>query len=132
LQFLTIASLLIDYATGERFSSGVELQWPEDDVTPGTRELRGVPLADELCERLFENWCEKRCVIALTYLLYGWPMSAPCGEGLIRLLESMKHLRILHNELLSDEEVSIIAELVKVIDHELFVSSLSAILPSGG
>ncbi|MCA8023641.1 hypothetical protein [Burkholderia metallica] len=67
---------------------------------------------NEHCLRLFDTWCERRNVIALLYLLRGWPILSQSKTFRARLVNLLNDLRCWHADALSAEDRHIIAQIV--------------------
>ena len=53
------------------------------------------PLAawvEDVCWRLFDDWCERRAVVPLCYLMCAWPLAYRSRDQLIRLYCAMSEL----------------------------------------
>src|SRR5690242_8517483 len=69
---------------------------------------------DRLCIRLFDNWCERRSVIPLSFLMHAWPILGTAPLATTRLLNTLQELQQFHPETLSTEDHQVI-ELVLAI-----------------
>jgi hypothetical protein len=79
---------------------------PHPDVT--SQRLAHV---EQICVTLFERWCEQRNVLALTYLMYGWPLMGGDPYLVRRLVQSLRELGEHHQEALLNED----AELLRLL-----------------
>jgi hypothetical protein len=63
---------------------------------------------DQLCLLLFDNWCERRSVIPLSYLMHAWPILKGVPLARMRLLNTLQELRQFHPDSLSIEDHQVI------------------------
>lgn len=61
---------------------------------------------DELCLELFESFCERRSIVALAYLMHGWPLVVQNATTCRRLLDNLVELGRWHlSELVESEKI---------------------------
>ncbi|MGF6659531.1 hypothetical protein QF000_001175 [Paraburkholderia atlantica] len=72
---------------------------------------------DSICLRLFDSWCEARCVRSLAYLMHCWPMIDSTPAALRRLGETMRELRRNHAEQINEYEFRALCEVADLIDE---------------
>ncbi|MBN3759612.1 hypothetical protein [Burkholderia sp. Ac-20365] len=70
-----------------------------------------------LCLRLFDRWCETRCVTALAYLMHCWPLMDSTPAALRRLGETMCDLRRYHADQLDGEGFQALCEMADLIEE---------------
>lgn len=63
---------------------------------------------EQICLTLFDQWCEQRNVLALAYLMYGWPLTNDDPSSVRRLLQSLRELGEHQHETLPSEEIALI------------------------
>jgi len=83
---------------GQFTTCGAEEVWHHD------ARVHGLAFIDEICQSLFDRWCERRNVVALAYLMHAWPLLIGGPHIVKRLLQSLRELKEHHSELLSWEE----------------------------
>ncbi|TKC92310.1 hypothetical protein FAZ69_01070 [Trinickia terrae] len=62
---------------------------------------------NSICLRLFDLWCEKRCVTPLAYLMHCWPLLDTGGASIRRLVDTMDELCKFHPD--------------EVLEHDLWL-----------
>jgi hypothetical protein len=67
---------------------------------------------NELCFELFESFCERRSVVALAYLMHGWPLTVQNAATGRRLLETLVELGRWHLSELVDSEKTLIDQII--------------------
>ncbi len=73
---------------------------------------------DDLCNELFDRWCESRSLVPLSYLLYAWPIVAVTPLKAERLIDALRDLTQFHRESLGVHDLKTISE-VMVKCHEI-------------
>jgi hypothetical protein len=68
-----------------------------------------------MCLALFDRWCEQRNVLALAYLMYGWPLAGDDPSLVRRLVQSLRELGEHHHEALLSEEHALLG---LILDRE--------------
>lgn len=68
-------------------------------------------LTEKICLTLFDRWCEQRNVVALAYLMHGWPLPGNAALQTKRLLQSLRALKEHHHEALLSEELALLGSL---------------------
>jgi hypothetical protein len=89
---------------------------------PQTCPADGTPHLDATCQRwafveqicltLFDRWCEQRNVLALAYLMHGWPLAGDDPSLARRLLQSLRELWKYHQEALLSEDAALLSLLL--------------------
>lgn len=59
---------------------------------------------NDLCHALFESFCERRSIVALAYMMHGWPLVNDQPGEYRRLLQTLADLRLWHEAELNDTE----------------------------
>lgn len=72
-------------------------------------------LAEQICLTLFDRWCEQRNVLALAYLMHGWPLAGNAALQTKRLLQSLRELKEHHHETLLSEELALLGLLLDLV-----------------
>jgi len=54
---------------------------------------------NSICHRLFEMWCENKCLVPLCYLMHCWPLSRVDLAAVRQLGETMHELKVSCDEL---------------------------------
>jgi len=67
---------------------------------------------EQICLTLFDRWCEQRNVLALAYLMHGWPLTGDDPSLTRRLLQSLRELGEHHHEALLSEETALVGLLL--------------------
>ena len=66
-------------------------------------------------ESLVNAWCDRRCLVALKFILQGWPLSSGLTDDWGQLLDSLQNVRsFAAHELTADE-----AEKLTAFTHEV-------------
>jgi hypothetical protein len=73
---------------------------------------------DELCRYLFDDWCERRSVVPLSYLMHAWPLVGADPRGCSRLLEALQELLESDPESLTRSELLIIRQMLAIHAHK--------------
>lgn len=68
---------------------------------------------------LVDAWCERRNIIALKYVLQGWPLAQGLTDEWVNLLESLKMVRDWGSSSVTPEESETIRRLINEIDAML-------------
>jgi hypothetical protein len=71
---------------------------------------------DRLCIQLFDNWCERRSVVPLAYLMHAWPVLKAALRARTNLLNTLRELRQFHPDLLSESDHQIIEQVFAIED----------------
>lgn len=71
---------------------------------------------NRLCMNLFDSWCNRRCIIPLSFLMHAWPTLKDTPIARVRLLDTLQELRKLHPDSLIEEDHQVI-ELILEIDR---------------
>jgi hypothetical protein len=74
-------------------------------------EVQRFAFVERICLTLFDRWCHQRNVLALTYLMHGWPLTRNDPSLVRRLLRSLRELGEFHHEALLSEEAALIGSL---------------------
>jgi hypothetical protein len=85
---------------------------PADRVSHLDVEVQRLAFVERICLTLFDRWCQQRNVLALAYLMYGWPLTGNDPSLVRRLLRSLLELREFHHEELLSEEVALLSSLL--------------------
>ncbi len=72
---------------------------------------------DDLCINLFDRWCERRELLAFTYLLHAWPLVPSARPPLRRLSVTLKELLTFHADALDELDRELIADIQHLADH---------------
>ena len=67
-------------------------------------QVHSLAFIEEICQTLFDRWCERRNVVALAYLMHAWPLLVGGPHVVKRLLQSLRELKEHHSGLLLREE----------------------------
>ena len=81
-----------------------------------------------ICLRLFDIWCQRRSMTALTYLLHCWPLMDSRPATIRRLEKTLSELRRTHLEAIDAEAEQALFKLADWTDEIL----LEAPLPERG
>ena len=77
-----------------------------------------------ICLRLFDIWCQRRSVTALTYLLHCWPLMDSRPATIRRLHKTLSELRRTHLETIDVEAEQALFELAVWTDEILLETTL--------
>ena len=66
---------------------------------------------------LAETWCDRRCFMALRFLLRGYPMVSPLADGWHELLVALKDVRAFARSELTDTELQTLSECIVAIER---------------
>ncbi|MFT0172208.1 hypothetical protein ACLKMY_24910 [Paraburkholderia mimosarum] len=69
---------------------------------------------DRLCIQLFDNWCERRSVLPLAWLMHAWPILKAAPLAMTRLLNSLHELREFHPDALGEEDHQVIEQVLAI------------------
>jgi hypothetical protein len=75
-----------------------------------------VEQVNDICMRLFDNWCDTRSVTPLAYLMHCWPMSDSKPAALRRLGESLGDLRRHHADQIDAHDFRSLCEIANLIE----------------
>jgi hypothetical protein len=70
---------------------------------------------DDLCQILFDRWCERRALVPLCYLLIAWPFAWGTAADLHRLSDALGELLRDNKNDLSSYELSVIRRIMSEI-----------------
>jgi hypothetical protein len=85
---------------------------PADEGTSLNVTSERLAFVEQICLTLFDRWCEQRNVIALTYLMYRWPVTGDDPSLVERLVQSLRELGEYHHESLRNEEAVLLGLLL--------------------
>lgn len=71
-------------------------------------------------EQLVEAWCDRRCYIALRYILSGYPIPSPLTDSWAALLDALQNVRAFAGEEITEEEKLKVNELIALITSLVF------------
>jgi hypothetical protein len=94
---------------------------PADEVPNLNVKSQRLEFVEQICLTLFDRWCEQRNVLALAYLMYGWPLSCDDPSLVRRLVQSLRELVEHHHESLRNEEI---VQVNFLLNYELFQVSV--------
>jgi len=72
---------------------------------------------NQLCLRLFDGWCERRCVIPLAYLMHAWPIPTASPLARIRLQSTLRDLKQSHADSLTQDDHHVVEQLLAIDAH---------------
>ena len=67
-------------------------------------------------QRLVEAWCDRRCLRALRYILRGYPVVSPLGDGWGELLLALQDVRAFARDELIAEEQKLLEDCIRTVD----------------
>jgi hypothetical protein len=67
-------------------------------------------------QRLVEAWCDRRCLRALRYILHGYPLASPHGDGWGELLLALQGVRAFARDELAAEEQELLEDCIRAVD----------------
>lgn len=76
-----------------------------------------VEQVDSICMRLFDTWCEARCIRSLAYLMHCWPLIDSTPNALRRLGETLRELRRNHADQIDEGDFRALCEVADLIDE---------------
>jgi hypothetical protein len=85
---------------------------PDNEVPKLDVKSQRLAFVEQICLTLFDRWCEQRNVLALAYLMYGWPLTGDDPSLPRRLLQSLRELGEHHREALLSEEAALVGLLL--------------------
>ena len=85
---------------------------PTDEIPHLDVKSQRLAFVEQICLTLFDRWCEQRNVLALTYLMYRWPLAGDDPSLVRRLVHSLRELREHHHESLRNEETALLGLLL--------------------
>ncbi|WP_025596713.1 hypothetical protein [Burkholderia sp. WSM2230] len=74
---------------------------------------------NSICFRLFDIWCERRCVTPLGYLMHCWPLVDSGPKAIRRVGETLRELRKSHHTELDSDAEAMLRELADCVDDLL-------------
>jgi len=74
---------------------------------------------NSICFRLFDIWCERRCVTPLGYLMHCWPLVDSGPKAVRRVGETLRELRKWHQAELDSDVAAMLRELSDCVDEVL-------------
>jgi hypothetical protein len=74
---------------------------------------------NSICFRLFDIWCERRCITPLGYLLHCWPLVDSGPKAIRRVGETLRELRKSHHTELDGDVAAMLRELADCVDDLL-------------
>ena len=86
--------------------------YPAEEVSHPDAKRQRLAVIEQICLTLFDRWCERRNVLALAYLMYGWPLTDDDPSLIGRLLQSLRELAEHHHEALLHEETALLGLLL--------------------
>jgi hypothetical protein len=86
--------------------------FPTDAIPHQDGKSQRFEFVEQICLTLFDRWCEQRNVIALTYLMHGWPLTRDDPSLIGRLVQSLRELVEHHHESLLNEEIALLVRLL--------------------
>jgi hypothetical protein len=87
-------------------------------MTRTLSESNALEEIDRLCVRLFDNWCERRSVIPLSFLMHAWPILRAAPLARTRLLNTLQELQQFHPDSLSAEDHQVIEWVLAIQSRE--------------
>jgi hypothetical protein len=69
---------------------------------------------DSVCMLLFDDWCERRAVLLLTYLMHAWPFVSPSRQAAEHLILTLQDILRYHDDSLTARDHELIARVVGV------------------
>jgi hypothetical protein len=67
-------------------------------------------------QTLVEDWCDRRCLKALSWILRGYPLTSPLGDGWGDLLVALQNVRAFAQSELTDAERAAVDECIRAVD----------------
>jgi hypothetical protein len=67
-------------------------------------------------QRLIEAWCDRRCLRALRYILRGYPLVSPLGDGWGELLVALQDVRAFASDELTAGEFKVLEDCIRAVD----------------
>ncbi len=74
----------------------------------------------KVVNNLVEAWCDRRCFIALRYMLAGYPLASSLTESWAALLDALQNVRAFAREEITEQEKLTMNELIAVITGLVF------------
>jgi hypothetical protein len=71
-------------------------------------------------DRLINDWCDRKNIIALKHILSGWPLVSGLTDEWARLLDSLEGVRDYASQTLTSEEKVIVDDLIKDIKKKVY------------
>lgn len=71
-------------------------------------------------ENLVHVWCDRRCCVALRYVLCGYPLTSGLTDDLAALLSAVEDVRAFARDELTDDEMKTINEVIAVLNKPVF------------
>lgn len=71
---------------------------------------------EECCAALFDRWCETRHVVALTYLMYVWPVPEWSPHRAHKISLVLRELRCLHTDSLTPPDHQLIRRVLNAVE----------------
>ena len=86
---------------------------------------------NSICHRLFEMWCENKCLVPLCYLMHCWPLLDICEASIRRLADTLEELEKFHPETLGEGEIQLLRRLGSQAGGIAFRPAGDAVAPLG-
>ena len=67
-------------------------------------------------QTLVEGWCDRRCLKALGWILRGYPLTSPLGDGWGDLLVALQNVRAFAQTELTDADRAVVDECISAVD----------------
>jgi hypothetical protein len=67
-------------------------------------------------QTLVEDWCDRRCLKALGWILRGYPLTSPLGDGWGDLLVALQNVRAFAQTELTDADRAVVDECISAVD----------------
>lgn len=68
---------------------------------------------NEKLRPLVESWCDRRCYVALRYILKAWPLSQALTDDFAHLLDALKGVRAFAKGELLKAELETVEDLIR-------------------
>lgn len=69
---------------------------------------------------LVDSWCERRCMLALKFILQGYPLSSGLTDDWANLLKALEDVRAFARDELTEEEAKTLGELVVFVQRIVY------------
>jgi hypothetical protein len=69
---------------------------------------------------LVDAWCDRRCLLALRFILQGYPLSSPLTDGWAELLKALEDVRAFAKGKITEEETQVVHQLIGAISRIVY------------
>lgn len=71
-------------------------------------------------KNLVDAWCDRRCLIALRFILQGYPLSSPLTDSWFDLLKALENVRAFASDEINTEEKQTVNALITSVNHVIY------------